>query len=279
MGSVIWIWASNSVFLISRDLGVELGLLDLEGAGEQGDLSLLDVGGHPAVDLLLVDDDSLNEVGVSDDSSDLLLDADVLGVDDTVLLDGLACLDDDVGQSLLLLSDGFAGEGGGGDLLQDLVGLDVDGDVVEDLDGFGGCHLVSVGDDGGVDVGVDELLGLFEKLSGEDDAGGCSVSALGVLGLGDLNDHLGGGVLDIDLLQDGDTVVGDDDISDGVHEHLVHSLGSEGGPDGIGDRLGGCDVVELCLFVFAPLGALFEHDDGLVSASVHKDNLLITMFG
>ena len=120
-----------------------------------------------------------------------------------------------------------------------------------------------------MDVGVDQGLGLLEQLSGQDDAGRGSVSALGVLGFGDLDDHLGGGVLDIDLLEDGHSIVGDDDISDGVDQHLVHSLGSEGGPDRVGHGLGGADVVELCFLVFAPLRALFEHDDGLVSRTVH----------
>ena len=172
------------------------------------------------------------------DAADLLLDADVLGVDLPVLGDRLAGLHDGAGQGPLLVPDGFAGEGGPGDLAEDLVVVGVDSDPVEDLDGFLGSHLVSVGDDGGVDVGVDELLGLLEQLPGEDDGGRGPVPALGVLGLGDLDDHLGGGVLHVDLLQDGDAVVGDDDVPDGVDEHLVHSLGAEGRPDCVCNRFG-----------------------------------------
>ena len=121
-----------------------------------------------------------------------------------------------------------------------------------------------------MDVGVDEVLGLLEELSCEDDGGGGPVSALGVLGLGDLDDHLGGGVLDVQLLEDGDTVVGDDDVADGVDHHFVHSFGSEGGPYGVRYGFRGVDVAELRLFVLAPLGPLFENDDRLVAVSVHR---------
>ena len=258
------------------DVCVDLGLLVLHGGGQQGDLGVLDDLGHPGVDPLLVDDKALDHVGVADDSAHLLLDLDVVGVDLAVLLDCPAGLDDDVGEVLPLAADGLAGHGGLGDLLQEVVVVGVDGDVVEYLDGLGGGHLESVGDDGGVDVGVDEGLGLLQQLSGQDDGGGGAVPALAVLGLGDLDHHLGGGVLDIDLLQDGDTVVGDDDVPDGVHEHLVHSLGSEGGPDGVSDSLRGCDVVELGLLVLAPLGALLEDYNRLVvSGSIHGMILLL----
>ena len=109
-----------------------------------------------------------------------------------------------------------------------------------------------------MDVGVDEVLGLLEELSCEDDGGGGPVSALGVLGLGDLDDHLGGGVLDVQLLEDGDTVVGDDDVADGVDEHLVHSPRSEAAPYGIGDGPCRGDVVELSVLSFVSLGAFPE---------------------
>ena len=254
---------------LDADLCVDLGLLVLHLSGEECDLCVLDDLGHPGVDPLLVDDETLDHVGIGDDSSDLLLHEDGLGVDDSVLLDCLACLDDEVGKELVLSADGLSGQCGDGDLLEHvIVGLDCD--VVEDLDCLCCCELVSVGDDGGVNVSVDEGLGLLEELSCENDCGSGSVSALVILSLGDLDNHLGCRVLDIDLLEDGHSVVGDGDVSDGVNEHLVHSLGSKGGPDCICNCLCRCDVVELCLLVLASLGALFEHDDRLIaSRTVH----------
>ena len=83
-------------------------------------------------------------------------------------------------------------------------------------------------------------------------------------------------MLDIDLFEDRNTIVGDSDISDGVNEHLVHTFRSKGGPYGISNCFCGCDVVELCFFILASLRAFFEHDDRLiVSGTIHNMYLLI----
>lgn len=39
----------------------------------------------------------------------------------------------------------------------------------------------------------------------------------------------------VHLLEDGGTVVGDEDFALGVLNHLVHAAGAEAGSDGIGD--------------------------------------------
>ena len=118
-----------------------------------------------------------------------------------------------------------------------------------------------------MDVGIDQVGSLLEELTGEDDGCCGSVSDLCILGLCDLDEHLGCGVLDIHLLQDGDSVVGDDDVSHGVDEHLVHSAGSEAAPDCVGDCPCCGDVVELSVLSFLPLGSFPEDDDGGVSHS------------
>jgi len=60
-----------------------------------------------------------------------------------------------------------------------------------------------------VDSLVQELLGGSEKSTGHHDDGGSSISSLNILSLGDLDEHLGGGVDDLHLLEDGGAIIGD----------------------------------------------------------------------
>ena len=87
-----------------------------------------------------------------------------------------------------------------------------------------------------------EVFCTLEKLSGDDHGRRGAVTDFIVLGLCDLHHHLGGRMLDVHLLQDGHSIVGDDHISDGVNEHLVHTLGSKSGPYCTGHRFRGGDV-------------------------------------
>ena len=247
------------------DLCVDLGLLDLEGGVDQGDLGVLHELGHGRGDGLLVDDESFHELGLLHVGSGLLDGLDVLqvgGVLSVLVLveNGLDGVDDHLGEELLGGVDLLADHGGLRDLLKE--GLVLQGDLLghafQDLLRLLVGQPVSGGNDGGVDVGVDQVEGLLEKFSGDDDGGGGSVSDLLVLGLCDLHEHLGRGVLDVHLLEDGHTVVGNDDVADGVDEHLVHSPRSEAAPYGIGDGPCRGDVVELSVLSFVSLGAFPE---------------------
>ena len=105
---------------------------------------------------LLVDDETLYEVGIVDDSSCLLLDLDVACVNGFSFLDIPCCFDDDIGEVFTLSADGFACHGGLCDLPQELVVIRGDSDTVEDLDCLLCCEFETVGDDCGVDVRIDE---------------------------------------------------------------------------------------------------------------------------
>ena len=73
----------------------------------------------------------------------------------------------------------------------------------------------------------DELVAALEELSGEDDDGGGAVSDFAVLDLRQLDEHFGGGVSDLKLLEDGGAVVRDGDITDVIDKHLVEALRPE----------------------------------------------------
>ena len=74
-------------------------------------------------------------------------------------------------------------------------------------------------------------FGFLQEFACDNDGRGGSVSDFVVLGLCDLNHHLCCRVLDIHLFEDGNAIVGDDNIADGVDEHLVHALWTKGSSD------------------------------------------------
>src|SRR2546422_43827 len=88
---------------------------------------------------------------------------------------------------------------------------------------------------------VDEVRRVGALLDGRRGA----VAGFLVLGLRDLDEHLGRGVFDVNLLEDRDAIVRDDDVPEAVHEHLIHSAGAQGRAHRIRNRLRGRDVVEL----------------------------------
>ena len=96
---------------------------------------------------------------------------------------------------------------------------------VDQFGGLVGSQSEALADDGRMNILLHEVLATLEEFSSDDDSAGGAVVAVLLLGLGDLDDHLSSGVLDVHLLEDGSTVVGDYNISHAVDQHLVHSLG------------------------------------------------------
>src|SRR6267143_4392669 len=96
-----------------------------------------------------------------------------------------------------------------------------------------------------MDVLFDQVFRPLEQFSRQDDSRGRAIARFLVLGLRDLNEHLRGGVLDVDFLEDRHAIVCDDDVSQAVDEHLVHPARAEGRADRIRNGLRRCDVVEL----------------------------------
>ena len=87
---------------------------------------------------------------------------------------------------------------------------------------------------------VDQFLSLSQQLSSKHCNSGGSVSDFLILCLGDVNQDLGGRVINMHGPEDGCSVVGDADVfvlgsSCERHEYLVHSSWSEGGFDEVSD--------------------------------------------
>lgn len=80
-----------------------------------------------------------------------------------------------------------------------------------------------------------QLLRRRQQAPRKNDDTGRSISRFNILSRTQLDQHPRSRVQDRHVLEDGGTVVGDDDFSGTGLDHLVHALGTERGSDGVGD--------------------------------------------
>lgn len=139
------------------ELVAGLGLRGLERASQDGDLGVVEVLGHLGVTHLLVKNDSSDEAGVFEASSDLTIDLDHIKVDIFVLEvgDRKDSVDSDLGHLLLETVDDLGTESGVSSTVQGLsvLGGPVNGisDLAEVLDSNVTGLFETLGDLGGVD--------------------------------------------------------------------------------------------------------------------------------
>ncbi len=217
---------------------------------------------------LLVDDHALDDLGVLDGAADSLLHLHKIGVNAAVSIsDHRDRFDNELGQFPFRGLSALAGHGGIGNLLEHLqvVGLDVDGDPLQDIICLVSGHAIAMCNDRGVHVLLQETLGILQEFARDHHSRRGTIADLVVLGLGDLDHHLRGGVLDIHLFQDGHTIVCNDDVADGVNKHLVHALRPECRPYSVCHSLCGCNVGCLCVTTTGTLAAFFQNQDWLSS--------------
>ncbi len=185
------------------DLCVDLGFLELDSSVQEQNLCVLDNAGHAGVHALFIDDHTLNDLGVLDGTTDLLLDLHKIGVDGAIgVCNHCDRPDNEIGEFILCGLGTLAGHGSIGDLFEHrhVIGFDVDGDLVEDLLCLVSCHAVAVGDNCRMHILVKEVLSTLQELACDNHCGCGAVTDFVILSLGDLDHHLCGGVFDIHLL-------------------------------------------------------------------------------
>ena len=186
----------------------------------------LGIGDHVGRDVALVEAHALDQVHLHAEGVRLL------DGDDPVLAD----LVDGLGDHLADLAVGRADAGDLGDLA--LV-LDVHRDALDGLDGSLDGGLDALLQRHRVGAGGHVAQPLAHHRPGEHGGGGGAVARDVVGLLGDLFDQLGPdvlvGVLELDLLGDGDAVVGDGRRSPLLVEHHVAALRAEGDAHGVGE--------------------------------------------
>ena len=208
--------------------GVLLGLkLKLEVKGD--DLGLVErLGGllETSVREGLSEANTHDKERVGDRATSDHLDSNVFFVE--VFINGHDGIDDHGGEESLLLGDNLGVEGSLGALLEELTLLsgslvaDLDGDFLDAIQAHLEGLSVTSNDDGRVHAFLDEGLGLTEELSGGEHDGSGAITDLVVLGLGDVDESLGGGVNDIKKSNKGGAIVGDGNATS-VMDKLVHS--------------------------------------------------------
>ena len=216
----------------SLDLETMLGLWLgwLEWARQDAHLSILSLLGHLRVGELLVDDDALDEAGVLDGAASLGNDLDQVEVDITTIQIG--DVEDgahsEVSVVLLALADDLGAEGGLGALsqLRVVVLEDVELllDFIDSADSDVTGLLETIGDFEWVDALLQKFLSLLEDGASENDNTGGSVTDLVVLRGAELGQETGSLVMNLHLLKDGCTIIGDDDLSVRAEESKEHMV-------------------------------------------------------
>jgi len=89
---------------------------------------------------------------------------------------------------------------------------------------------------------IQKTLGLVKDSTSEDDYTSCSVTDLVILRGRQLDKESGGLVMNFHLLQDGGTIIGDDDFTIWTDKHLVHTFWAEGCLEETGNGSCGQDI-------------------------------------
>ncbi|KAI3491659.1 hypothetical protein L1887_43971 [Cichorium endivia] len=254
-----------------------LDLVRVHGRVGDEDLGVVERFGTVGADLL-VEDEALVEVRVGELAAGLLDDLDVLEVGGS--LEAEDGVDGEVGKVVLVCTEHLAGERGACDVHEVLaecgwVGTVVLGGIFESLECGCGCDAVSFDDRLRVDAHVDQLFCFAQQFGRQHTHAGGAIAHLVVLHLGDVDQDLGGGIVEVNGLEDGGAVVGDYDVvrADALQD-LVHALGSERGLDQVAERDGADERAQASVLRTLLRGLLREnrrrHDVGSRSCLVSK---------
>ncbi len=142
------------------------------------------------------------------------------------------------------LTNAAVAGGDRGDVLDVVAIADLDREFGDDVHcSVDGCFDAAL-DRHGVGTGGDVAQAFSDQGLGQHGGGGGAVAGHIVGGHGDLFDELGAHVLEgvgeVDLLGDGDAVVGDGRCSPGLGQHDVAAPGAEGDLDGVGQLVDSC---------------------------------------
>ena len=224
-----------------RVLHVRLGGRDAKL--DQRNLSILNLGRTArGFGGLQVQHEAVDHLGIVDGPAGLAKDLDVLQVHHVrprLVPDLEHGIHRDWREDVGILRHNLGSEGGGGgfDERGPVVDVEGDGHPGEDLASLVARESHGVRDDRRVHASVEEADALVEEGSAEDGDGGGAVARDDILRLGELDEHLRGGVGHLHLVQDGGAVVGDGHVVVPAHEHLVHPPRAEGGADGVRELL------------------------------------------
>jgi len=226
-----------------EEAGVDFGLLVLERDVEAHDVAVFETGGHVGVTTTVVEDESLDESGLSGHLVLHVHELNHVEVEAVVTLNALDGIHDDFSQWHCELGVDLGLEGGVADFDEELSGdllLDLEG--LEELKALGLSELDSVNKDSGVDSFSEVAFSLSHEFSSEEDVGGGSISSDIILSSGGATDHRSSGVLDLHLVEEDSSILGQFNLSSTANKHLDGTLRSKVGLEDFLESLGGVDV-------------------------------------
>mmetsp|Transcript_12789 Transcript_12789/g.30607 ORF Transcript_12789/g.30607 Transcript_12789/m.30607 type:complete len:270 (+) Transcript_12789:876-1685(+) len=218
-------------------LVLRLGLRGLKGTGEESNLGIIDNLRHLRVGKVLIDNNSMNQASLFQTPSNLLLQLDKIKIHILALNIG-NCKNSfgaDAPELLGTSADHFAAKGSHGSLHQSSIlickNVHILCNLLNPLDRDVASLFESISNAQGVQPLVEQLLGLLQQSPSKDHHTGRAISNLMVLGPTQLHKQLGCWMFNVHLLQDSRPVIGHCYVSILAHDHLVHSLGSQGRGD------------------------------------------------
>merc|ERR1719233_1743215 len=139
----------------------------------------------------------------------------------------------------------FSAKTGGRDVSQDVflfITSQLNLHVVQNLQSFFLGLIKPFSDDPGVKTLGDLEVCLLQVLPYQQDSGGCSISSDVILSSGSPGNKTGCWMLDLHLMEQHITILGDLDITSSSNQHLHGSLGSQVGLENILDTLGTTNI-------------------------------------
>jgi len=222
---------------------VDFGLLVFEGDVEAHNVAVLKAGGHVGVSASVIEDESLDEFGLSGHLVLHVHELDHVEIETVVTVDGLDGIDNNFSQWDSESGVDLGLEGGVADFHEELTGdLLLDLELLEELEALGLSELHTVNEDSGVNTFSEVTFSLSHDFSSEEDVGGGTISSDIILSGGGATDHRSSGVLDLHLVEEDSSVLGQLNLSSTADEHLDGTLGTEVGLEDFLESLSGVDV-------------------------------------
>ena len=237
-----------------EETGMDFGLFVLEGDVETEDVAVVEGGWQVGVSATVIEDETSDELGFSGhlvlhvhNFNHVQIDFSV-GNSVSIGGDGLDGIDEDLAEWVGNAWVDLGVEGGFGNLDQE-----VSGDFLGNLEFLQETKCFHLGlihtfnKDSWMDSVTDVSFGLSHEFSDEKNVGGSSISNDIVLGGGSSTNHSGGGVLDLHLVEEDGSILGELDLTSSTDEHLNSSLWPEVGLENLLQSLSGIDVDSECL--------------------------------
>lgn len=227
-----------------EEAGMDFGLFVFERHVQAHDVTVLHAGGEVGVSTTVIKDETLDELGLVGQLVLHVHKFDHVQVDGSVGLgDAVDGIDDNFAEGVGELGLDFGAKGSAGNLNEHVtVDLNLMLEGVKEAEGLTLSELHTVNEDTGVNSFAEVALSLTHELTDEEHVGGGTVTDDVVLGGGSTADHGSSRVLDLHLVEENSSVLGQLNLSSASDEHLNGALGTEVGLEDLLEALGGVDV-------------------------------------